>query len=243
MPEARTELRATIDGTELHLTGSGYHDHNWGNAPMMDLMNHWYWGRAKIGPYVVVSSYIIGQKKYGYGEYPVFMIAKDDEIVADDALNHLQFHVEDRYNDPKTGQLVCGRVVYDYTDGDTSHRITYQREKDLLQERMVNMLPDGLMKIMAKIIRFDGAYHRMAGTALLEKTVHGELVERIETPAIWELMFFGNTPREHRCQPAQTPASRLLVPCGAARPGCRCGLYNRANGLLTHLLDEVRVSE
>ena len=40
-----------IDGKEKILQGSGYHDHNWGNKIMLQLMHHWYWGRAKIGIY------------------------------------------------------------------------------------------------------------------------------------------------------------------------------------------------
>lgn len=199
VPEGRLEADVRVGGKVMHFTGKGYHDHNWGNVAMMKLLNHWYWGRAKIGPYTVISSYLIAQKKYGYKEIPVFMLARDGTIIADDGLRCVDFAVEDRYDDPKTGQLVCGRILYTYRDGDVEYRIVYQREGDLLQQRMVDMLPDGVVKLGAKLIRFDGAYHRMRGTATLEKYVGGELVESYSDPAIWEFMFFGSTPRDRAC--------------------------------------------
>jgi hypothetical protein len=38
----------TINGETVQVEGSGYHDHNWGNAPMNALVGGWYWGRAKV---------------------------------------------------------------------------------------------------------------------------------------------------------------------------------------------------
>ena len=64
VPECETEATVTVDGETYHFKGTGYHDHNWGNIGMFWVMHHWYWGRAKIGEYQVISSYITAQKKY-----------------------------------------------------------------------------------------------------------------------------------------------------------------------------------
>ena len=37
---------------------------------------------------------------------------------------------------------------------------------------------------------FRGSYHRMGGTAILEKIEGDEIIERIEAPARWEQMCF-----------------------------------------------------
>ena len=58
-------------------------------------MNDWYWGRAKIGDYVVVSSYIYANKKDGYKTVPIFMLAKDGEILTGDAHKHLTYEEKD----------------------------------------------------------------------------------------------------------------------------------------------------
>ena len=199
VPEGRLEATVVANGKEMRFTGTGYHDHNWGNASMMKLLNHWYWDRAKVGPYVVISSYLIAQKKYGYAEIPVFMLARDGEVVADDALNCVTLKVEDRYDDPKTGQPVAGKHTFYYRDGGTEYEVCYQREGDLVGERMVDLLPSGLVKIGAKLTGFDGAYHRLQGTATVTKRVDGKVAETYSAPAIWEQMFFGNTPRDRAC--------------------------------------------
>ena len=80
VPEGAVRGSLSTENCTIELAGTGYHDHNWGNKLMIFLMNDWYWGRAKIGDYVVISSYIYANKKDGYKATPVFMLAKDGEI-------------------------------------------------------------------------------------------------------------------------------------------------------------------
>lgn len=58
VPEGLVEAQVTAAGKTERFTRTGYHDHNWGNIAMFRLMHHWYWGRAKVGEYQVISSYI-----------------------------------------------------------------------------------------------------------------------------------------------------------------------------------------
>ena len=95
IPEGKAVADVIYDGgKQLHLEGSGYHDHNWGNISMLKLMHHWYWGRAKIGEYKVISSWITAGKKYGYKDHDVFMIAKGGEIIGDNSNHTLKFKPE-----------------------------------------------------------------------------------------------------------------------------------------------------
>ncbi len=50
VPQGKVEATYRVGGTSRTATGVGYHDHNWGNAPMLDLMHHWYWARGAAGP-------------------------------------------------------------------------------------------------------------------------------------------------------------------------------------------------
>lgn len=81
VPEGEVKGTLNFKDNSITLSGTGYHDHNWGNKLMILLMNDWYWGRAKIGDYVVVSSYIYANKKDGYKATPIFMLAKDGKIL------------------------------------------------------------------------------------------------------------------------------------------------------------------
>ncbi len=192
VPEGKAVADVTYDGRSVHLEGSGYHDHNWGNTIMLRLMHHWYWGRAKIGDYKVISVWITGEKKYGYKDFDVFMLAKGDEILGDNSNHTLKFIPEDEYIDEMTGKPVWNKVRYEYTteDGET-YRITYHRHGDISRQCFIDLL-SGVTKAAAKLIGFDGGYLRFEGTATVEKLEAGQVVETVSDPAVWELMYFGH---------------------------------------------------
>ena len=198
IPEGVAVADVEFEGTELHLEGSGYHDHNWGNLSMLKLMHHWYWGRAKIGEYKVISSWITAAKKYGYQDFDVFMIAKGGELLGDNSNHTLKFKPEDRYIDEHTGKPVYNKVVYEYiTESGEFYRIVYERHGDINKTCFVDVLPKPL-GFLAKIVGFDGGYLRFEGVASIEKIVDGETVETVSAPAVWELMYFGKACADER---------------------------------------------
>ena len=193
IPEGRAVADVRYEGGEIHLEGSGYHDHNWGNISMLKLMHHWYWGRARIGNYNVISAWITAAKKYGYKDFDVFMLAKDGEIIGDNSNHTLRFLPEDRYIDPDTGKPVYDKVIYEYlTEGGEEYRITYDRHGDINKTRFVDVLPKPL-SILARLIGFDGGYLRFEGEASIERIGNGNVIERVSAPAVWELMYFGKS--------------------------------------------------
>lgn len=191
VPEGGVQASITRGGQTVQLRGTGYHDHNWGNVPMMKLMHHWYWGRAKIGEYQVISSYIYGAKKYGYAEFPIFMLAQNGRILAQEPEKYLNYQEADPFWDEKTRKTIHGTLIYDYDDGTCHYRVTYRRERDLTRADMTEKLP-AYQKLAARLLMgLDPSYNRMAGTATLERFEKGEIAERISAPAIWEQMYFG----------------------------------------------------
>ena len=194
IPEGRAVAEITYDGgKELHLEGSGYHDHNWGNISMLSLMHHWYWGRAKIGDYKVISSWITGAKKYGYKDFDVFMLAKGSEILGDNSNHTLKFKPEGRYMDEATGKPVYGKVIYEYTtEAGEEYRIIYDRRGDINKTCFADVLHKPL-GVLARLVGFDGGYLRFEGVATIERIVDGEVAESVSDPAVWELMYFGKS--------------------------------------------------
>jgi len=196
VPEGRVRAEITRGGKTRRLLGTGYHDHNWGNANMRPLLNHWYWGRAKIGPYTAITSWIWGEKKYGYKKFPIFMLARDGAIIAGDGFK-ADFHAGDEFIEKETGKPVHNTLVYEYRDGAARFRVSYRRKESILNFPMIDDVK-GVVRLLAKLSGFDGAYHRFTGTATLEKfdgEAQGETpIEKFEAPAIWELMYFGRTP-------------------------------------------------
>jgi len=106
VPQGVAHVRYKICHEEYRASGSGYHDHNWGDVPMQTLMHNWYWTRAKAGPCTVIASHITATEAYGYETQIVYMLAKDGEIVADDGAK-VSLETERIATDGKTGKPVA----------------------------------------------------------------------------------------------------------------------------------------
>jgi hypothetical protein len=189
VPQGVVEAKYRVGDRRYTSTGVGYHDHNWGNAPLPKLMHHWYWARGAAGPYSVITSYITAEKAYGYSSLPVFMLARDGNLVADDGTN-VSFEELDPYTDAKTGKPVGNVTRYTYTDRDERYVVTFTRHSDLALTKMVDDLK-GLKKAAAMLVGFDGAYLRFAGELRIERYRGDDLVETHTEDALWELMYFG----------------------------------------------------
>lgn len=188
VPEGNTTAVITsAEGTET-FSGTGYHDHNWGNTLILRLMHHWYWGRAKIGDYQVISSYLTGQKKYGYRHAPVFMLVKDGKLIGDE-ISRVHFTQTDAAFDEKTGKHYYKTLIYEYDAEDAHYKISYRME-DFLEQSFMGTDKQPLHFILG-LMRLAPAYIRFTGTASIEKSVNGQITENVSNPAIWELMYFG----------------------------------------------------
>jgi hypothetical protein len=162
---------------------------------MLGLLHDWYWGRAQIGSYSVIASYVITADKYGNVPLPVFMLARDGRIIAEDPAK-VRFSTHKVYTDPQTGKPVAGVVAYDYDDGVNRYRITFTRERDLVHDRLADKL-HGIRYVLAKLAGFNGAYLRFTGEATLERFDGDRIVETVkEQAAVWELMYLGRAPKQ-----------------------------------------------
>jgi hypothetical protein len=191
VPHGKVDATYSVAGTSSTSAGVGYHDHNWGNAPMNSLINHWYWARGQAGPYTVVASYITAEQKYGNAELPVFLLAEDGKVVADDA-SKVTFEQLESYTDAATGKPVANVTRCTYTDGDDTYVVTFTRHRDLAVKKLINEL-HGLKKVAARLVRFDGAYLRFTGELRIEHRHAGRVVDSYADSAIWELMYLGKT--------------------------------------------------
>jgi len=178
-------------GEEVHeTTGVGYHDHNWGNVGLTEIVHDWYWARGQAGPYSVIASLVTAHERYGYTELPIFMLARDGEIVAEDS-RHVRFEAFDTYMDESTGKPVAARTRYTYIGDDERWTVTFTRERDLAKSRMIENV-HGPKRVLAHLARFDGAYLRFAGVLDIEHHRGTALVDKHSSHAIWELMYFGH---------------------------------------------------
>jgi hypothetical protein len=190
VPQGSVEVELTTGSQTEQLRGIGYHDHNWGDVPMPKLINHWYWGRAQAGPYSIIASYITPEARYGDTAIPIFLLAKGETIVADDAAN-VTFHLEGEHPDAQSGKPVADVVVYECKDGRDEYRVSFRRENTIVDHQLIDQV-SGLKHILARLAHFDGSYLRFTGAVQLEHFVEGRKTEDVSDPGIWELMYFGH---------------------------------------------------
>jgi len=189
VPHGLANVRYSIGKEEYRASGSGYHDHNWGDVPMQTLMHNWYWARGSVGAYTVIASYITATAAYGHETQIVYMLARDGKIIADDDAK-VSFEADRIAIDSKTGKPVADVTRYTYHDADTRYVVSFEREETILQAILTDRMPL-LKRMVARLIGFDGAYHRFTGKVTIEKFEGSASVERFDDRAIWELMYFG----------------------------------------------------
>ena len=196
VPEGKMEATVIIDGETMHFTGTGYHDHNWGNIGMFWIMHHWYWGRAKIGDYQVISSYITAHKPYGYEHFPIFLISKNGVKLGDDP-NYLTYTQSEPEFDPITEKHYHKKLVYDYNDGTQHYRITYSAEKIIEtfvvadSKTSVQAKSNPVLNWIVKQAKLAPSYIRMVGIVTLDRFEGEEVAEHLEAPGLWEQMYYG----------------------------------------------------
>ena len=191
VPQGKVTATYSI-GDELHqTTGTGYHDHNWGNVGLMEIIHDWYWARGQAGPYSVIASYITAHEKYDYATIPVFMLTRDGVLIGDDP-SRLTFETLGAYTDSATRKPVANITRYTYRTDEERYVVTFTRHRDLSRNRMIEGL-HGVKRAAAELLRFDGAYLRFSGEIRVEHYRGSEIVDQYVTDdAIWELMYFGH---------------------------------------------------
>lgn len=123
----------------------------------------------------MIASLITTHEKYGYEKLPIFMLARDGTVVANDL----------------SGKPVANVTRYTYYAGDDRYVVTFIRETDRSRSRMIEGI-HGPKRALATLARFDGAYLRLTGQVRVKRYRHGDRVEEFRDDAIWELMYFGH---------------------------------------------------
>jgi hypothetical protein len=80
VPEGAVTGTVTADGVTRQVTGSGYHDHNWGNVSPAKLFDNWWWGRGRSGEHTIIASEIHGKSAVGGTSIPLFFIGDEHQV-------------------------------------------------------------------------------------------------------------------------------------------------------------------
>jgi predicted secreted hydrolase len=166
----------TVDGRTERRSGTGYHDHNWGNVAPRKVLDHWYWGRACVGDYTVVTLMFVSHRKYDKAPLPAVMVARDGAILASAVgAERVAFAGSDVVNHTETGVPVARQLEYEIAHADARFRVKFDHRHDVFT------LDFGAT----------GAYLRFTGDVTIEhRSADGVATASGET--LWELLYFGD---------------------------------------------------
>ncbi len=202
VPHGTVSATYRVDGRETTTSGHGYHDHNWGNVSLPQVVNNWYWGRGQAGPYTFITAYIVAEKKYGYAPIPVFMLAEDGKVIADDETKVL-FSTSGVRTDHDTRKPVADVHAYRYDDSEHAYTVRYTREETILRTKFIDSIT-GIKRLVARLVGFDGSYLRFSGPVEVDAHILGREAAPVRDNAVWEIMYFGKNGHEARGQQVTT---------------------------------------
>ena len=184
IPYGMVEGSLTYDGKTISVSGTGYHDHNWGNIGLNNGMDHWYWGRAHLGEYTLIFVEQITARAYGLERIPVFMLAKGDQILTGDGAP-LRLEKSDFVK--HEGGREYPRQLDFYWDLDDKHIHLKLRQPDLIEATSLLTLFSRWKQKMMRLVA-NPYYFRF--NADLELSIDfGEIQANERGPALYELMI------------------------------------------------------
>ncbi|MCK5811676.1 MAG: hypothetical protein KAG94_02145 [Clostridiales bacterium] len=136
----------TYNGKTHKVTGSGYHDHNWGNLALPSVQDHWYWGRAQFDDYTIIFVEQITRKKFGSKKLPVLMLAKGDKILTGNGVP-LKLKTTD-FTKYSSGRKYPNKLVFSWELEGNTIDITLNNPKVIEAASLLSSFPKWKQKIL-----------------------------------------------------------------------------------------------
>ena len=172
-PRARVTGKLILDGKEIPVNGEGYHDKNWGNVHLQDLLEHWYWARLFLPNHTLVYGFVQAAASIGSARGGMVAAIKGEkllEVVQD---------IEDESSDFKVDEVSGAKYPQKWV-----LKINGTRIKGELIHRPKKIMEGVPLPWAAK----GRAYFRFLSDCDVKLEVDGEKVET-KTQIIQELML------------------------------------------------------
>jgi len=140
VPEGEVSGTLTLDNTVKKVTGSGYHDHNWGNVSPTDIFDNWWWGRGRVGEHTVIASVIRAKPDVGGNLVPLVFVGNEqkEEVEAHGDAVVVSEDSPTTHPDHKHDRPISSSINFAMSDGSSArfsispHMLT---SSDLLEDK------------------------------------------------------------------------------------------------------------
>ncbi len=184
IPFGKCEGTLTLDGKTCKVKGEGYHDHNWGNVFLGRVMDHWFWGRARIGDFSTIFVEMNATKKFGRIKIPVFLLANKKKILVEDS-RPLKLTTSGMVKHPD-GHSYPLRLDFDWHSGNDSVRLALRKPRLIEATSLLGMLPPWQQKLARLVVK--PYYFRFDAEATLQVRV-GKTHKTEKGRALYEMMI------------------------------------------------------
>lgn len=184
IPYGTVEGHLTYDGQIRQVKGYCYHDHNWGNVALNNVLSHWYWGRAHLGDYTLIFAEMHATPGYGRQKLPVFMLARGNEILIGDGAP-LSVEDQDFIADPG-GRSYPEGLDLNWEKAQEKVRLKLRRPELIDSFSLLELLP-AWQRIIGKLLSNPYYFRFNADLDLNLELSSGQASERGK--ALYELML------------------------------------------------------
>jgi hypothetical protein len=184
IPYGTVEGTLTYDNQVHPVRGDGYHDHNWGNIGLEQVMSHWYWGRAHLGTFSLIFVEMTSTATYKGQKLPVFMLADEDHLLTGDGLP-LKLEIGEIQKHP-SGRNYPNRLDFHWQAGQDTVHIALCRPQIIEATSLLGFMPLWKQKLI-RLVR-NPYYFRFQADMELKIDFQG--LKRFESgQALYELML------------------------------------------------------
>lgn len=190
MPKGEVTGTITVNGEEIDVCGTGYHDHQWGTMNLLQIWNHWLWSRQSFNDYSILVFDMTAQRKLGSKRFPIMFIEDKDGRIIFESHNNVKYDLLESYVDDESGKVYPKSSRYEFENDDKKVVYTITEEAILENTTMGKAMPLKT-RIALKAIGLNPSYARYSGTGtlIISEKVNDEFERSGEL--IFEFMYPG----------------------------------------------------
>ncbi|HSB66111.1 MAG TPA: hypothetical protein VLD65_06000 [Anaerolineales bacterium] len=183
-------VRATVEGTindggqTIHVSGIGYHDHNWLNFPFQTIIDYWMWGRLYSESFSVAYAYIQCNGKVNRHTVKVLMLAEGKQVIL--STGEFNFSTDDFEYNSKAGYRFPKRITL---QSPNHLDATLRMRKVLEAQDMLENFNPALRFVAKYLLRLKPGYFRLLSDFELMVTKDDKSIQEAGT-TLHEIVLF-----------------------------------------------------
>lgn len=188
VPRGNVNGTITVNGKIESVTGTGYHDHQWGSINFHKYWNHWIWARQSYEDYSLLLFDFFTNDEYGNERFPIIFIQDNDGNIVFECHDKVKCQIEKNYKDSASGKIYPSALSYIFEKNGTTVKYALKADKTI-EAKGKNNLPFS-MKIVMNLMHIQASYSRYTAVGHLELISDNTTIVR-DNSMIYEIMCPG----------------------------------------------------